>query len=86
MRAKKLVDLGFFEERKKSDTTTFWVPFLYRDALHLIQGRAGSDDDGGDEEQAGDPDQLKAPIRLAPSRSSAAKHLVMNLVVLVYTQ
>jgi hypothetical protein len=58
VRAKKLVELGFFEEREKPDVTTYWVPFLYRDALHLVQGRAGGDDDD-DEEQNDDDAQPK---------------------------
>jgi hypothetical protein len=51
-KAEELVELGFFEKREKPDqTTTFWVPFLYRDALHLVQGRAegGKDDDSDDD-------------------------------------
>lgn len=43
-KAKELVELGFFEQRGTRDEPTFWVPFLYRDALHLVQGRAESDD------------------------------------------
>jgi hypothetical protein len=43
--ANELVDLGLFEKRGTRDTPTFWVPFLYRDALNLIQGRAEADDD-----------------------------------------
>jgi hypothetical protein len=43
-KAKELVELGFFEERGTRDEPTFWVPFLYRDALNLIQGRAESDE------------------------------------------
>jgi hypothetical protein len=39
-RAKKLVGLGFFEERGTREEPTYWVPFLYRDALSLIQGKA----------------------------------------------
>lgn len=58
-RAKKLVELGFFEEREKPNITTYWVPFLYRDALHLIQGRAGGDDDD-DMEPNDDADQIEA--------------------------
>ncbi len=37
-RAQALVEIGFFEERR--DQGTFWVPFLYRSALQLVQGRA----------------------------------------------
>ena len=43
-KAKELVELGFFEERGTRDEPTFWVPFLYRDALKLIRGRAELDD------------------------------------------
>lgn len=43
-KAKELVELGFFEERGTRDEPTFWVPFLYRDALHLVQGRAEADE------------------------------------------
>src|SRR5262249_16003306 len=39
-KAKELVELGFFEERGTPNEPTFWIPFLYRDALNLIQGRA----------------------------------------------
>ena len=37
-RAQGLVEIGFFEERR--DQGTYWVPFLYRSALQLVQGRA----------------------------------------------
>ncbi|MGD9656912.1 MAG: hypothetical protein AB7U61_04605 [Methylocystis sp.] len=40
-KARNLVELGFFEERGTRDAPTFWVPFLYRDALNMIQGKAG---------------------------------------------
>jgi hypothetical protein len=43
-KAKELVDLGFFEERGTKDQPTFWVPFLYRDALYLVQGKADTDE------------------------------------------
>lgn len=36
-RAEQLCDVGFFFRRA---TDEFWVPFLYRDALKLIQGQA----------------------------------------------
>jgi hypothetical protein len=39
-RAEKLSDIGFFEKRGTKDQPIFWVPFLYRDALHLVQGPA----------------------------------------------
>ena len=38
-KAKELVELGFFERRGNFDAPTFWVPFLYRDALSLVQGK-----------------------------------------------
>lgn len=36
--AEKLVEAGFFERRGSKDDPTYWVPFLYRDALNLVQG------------------------------------------------
>lgn len=36
----KLVDIGFFERRGSREEPQFWVPFLYRDALSLVQGVA----------------------------------------------
>lgn len=38
--ALKLVDIGFFELRGSKETETFWVPFLFRDALSMSQGLA----------------------------------------------
>ena len=38
--AYKLVDVGFFEKRGSKEEPVFWIPFLYRDALKLIQGAA----------------------------------------------
>ena len=38
--ADSLVGIGFFEARGPNDATDYWVPFLYRDALQLIQGEA----------------------------------------------
>jgi hypothetical protein len=39
--ARELVEIGFFKERRpKKGESTFWVPFLYRDALKMIQGSA----------------------------------------------
>lgn len=35
-----LVDVGFFEVRGAKDNPVYWVPFLYRDALHMVQGEA----------------------------------------------
>src|SRR5262249_3944523 len=39
-RAQALVEIGFFEQRGGRDNWTYWVPFLYRDALHMSQGLA----------------------------------------------
>jgi hypothetical protein len=44
-KARELVEIGFFVERGTTENPTFWVPFLYRDALHLVQGRADTDDE-----------------------------------------
>ena len=39
-KANELVSIGFFERRGTKAEPTFWVPFLYRDALNLRQGKA----------------------------------------------
>jgi hypothetical protein len=39
-RAETLVQIGFFQRRGSRDDPTFWVPFLYRDALDMVQGLA----------------------------------------------
>jgi hypothetical protein len=38
--AEKLVEAGFFEKRGTKDSPSYWVPFLYRPALSLVQGSA----------------------------------------------
>ena len=38
----RLVDVGFFEERGDRAEPVYWVPFLYRDALNMVQGEARS--------------------------------------------
>lgn len=38
--AERLVSIGFFQRRGSRENLTFWVPFLYRDALEMIQGMA----------------------------------------------
>jgi hypothetical protein len=40
VRAEKLHEVGFFQKRGSKEQPLFWVPFLYRDALHLVQGQA----------------------------------------------
>jgi hypothetical protein len=39
-KAAALVAAGFFEVRGTKDDPEFWVPFLYRDALEMVQGTA----------------------------------------------
>ena len=39
-RAEDLINLGFFEKRGSLEAPTYWVPFLYRDALRMSQGKA----------------------------------------------
>jgi Fic family protein len=41
--ANQLVDIGFFEPKGSKESPKFRVPFLYRDALSMIQGTAESD-------------------------------------------
>jgi len=36
----RLVEIGFFEIRGTKENPSFWVPFLYRNALSLVQGKA----------------------------------------------
>lgn len=36
--SEKLCEVGFFERRGTKDSPTYWVPFLYRDALQMVQG------------------------------------------------
>jgi len=38
--AQKLAEVGFFEKRGSREQPAFWVPFLYRDALQMVQGLA----------------------------------------------
>jgi len=40
IQAQWLVEVGFFQPRGSKDFPTFWVPFLYRDALSMSQGFA----------------------------------------------
>lgn len=48
--ADRLCDIGFFERRTSAGVVTYWVPFLYRDALQMVQGKAFSDEPHGEEE------------------------------------
>ena len=38
--AESLADAGFFERRTAKEKRVYWVPFLYRDALRMVQGSA----------------------------------------------
>ncbi|HAO47015.1 MAG TPA: hypothetical protein DCQ97_08825 [Chitinophagaceae bacterium] len=38
--AQKLINIGFFEERGDKDDPRFWVPFMYRNELEMVQGVA----------------------------------------------
>ena len=38
-RAQRLVEIGFFEQRVRAGIPSYWVPFLYRDSLKMVQGR-----------------------------------------------
>ena len=38
--AEQLTEVGFFERKGTKDNPSYWVPFLYRDALNLVQGSA----------------------------------------------
>jgi hypothetical protein len=38
--ANKLFDVGFFEKRGAKQNPTFWIPFIYRPVLNLVQGEA----------------------------------------------
>jgi hypothetical protein len=42
--ANQLVEVGFFESTGTKDQPEFWVPFLYRSALNLVQGTADDPD------------------------------------------
>lgn len=42
-KAADLSSLGFFETRGTKAEPSYWVPFLYRDALNLVQGKADKD-------------------------------------------
>ena len=49
-KANELAKLGFFQVRGTKSEPTFWVPFLYRDALDLVQGKAGGGPSEGEED------------------------------------
>lgn len=59
-RLKRLVDVGFFERRGQIQQRTYWVPFLYRPALELVQGSADGVTDTVQEDDRifDDPDEV----------------------------
>ena len=44
LKANELAGVGFFEKRGTSQDPEYWVPFLYRDGLALVQGAAEPSD------------------------------------------
>jgi len=48
--AHHLVEVGFFERRNTEDGEVYWVPFLYRDALRLVQGAEGGTAETADDQ------------------------------------
>jgi len=47
--AADLVEVGFFEERGSKQNPKYWVPFVYRAALSMVQGSAEVQDDADEE-------------------------------------
>lgn len=43
--AERLTNVGFFEPRGDRSHPSYWVPFLYRPALDLVQGAADSEEE-----------------------------------------
>ena len=65
--AAQLVEVGFFERRVGPGGEGFWVPFVYRDALQLVQGtEGGAVGDSSDEEDLEDDET--PPSRTVPGR------------------
>lgn len=56
-RIRRLVDTGFFEQRGSISQRTYWVPFLYRPALELVQGTADGVRGLAENSDADDEDQ-----------------------------
>jgi len=49
--ATDLVDVGFFEKRSIREKPAYWVPFLFREGLGMVQGSAIPDVEDGDQEE-----------------------------------
>lgn len=42
--AERLTEIGFFERKGGKENPAYWVPFIYRGALNMVQGSAESND------------------------------------------
>jgi hypothetical protein len=38
--AEQMVEAGFFVKKVEKGEVIYWVPFVYRDALKMVQGKA----------------------------------------------
>lgn len=38
--ASRLIEIGFFQKRESKGEASYWVPFIYRPALDMVQGKA----------------------------------------------
>ncbi|WP_168014756.1 P-loop ATPase, Sll1717 family [Halomonas salinarum] len=38
--ANRLIEIGFFQKRESKGEASYWVPFIYRPALDMVQGKA----------------------------------------------
>jgi hypothetical protein len=56
-RIRRLVDIGFFEQRGSVTHRTYWVPFLFRPALELVQGTADSAQTAAGESDGDEPEE-----------------------------
>jgi hypothetical protein len=50
-KAQVLMKLGFFQMRGTRAEPSYWVPFLYRDALNMVQGKAGGGASEGEDDE-----------------------------------
>lgn len=67
-RTDRLVEIGFFEQRGTKADPRYWIPFLYRPGLNLVQGSAvtGTDSDSSDDGQQGPLDDVLTTHAAAP--------------------
>lgn len=82
LRAQRLREIGFFEQRGSKDEPAYWVPFLYRIGLEMRQGTAeaiGSEEEpspfggGPDLFDAAGPDETDVPPEDRPAASRASE-------------